>query len=289
MQQKEGMRVAETERNAAPAVAVTMRQEKDAPVRETGPALMSTRRLNAWFGQARVIRNVTIDFADRAVTAVIGPSGCGKSTLLRCLNRMHETVPGTVVEGEVLLAGENVYKGGLNAIAVRRHVGMVFQRPTPFPTMSIRDNVSAGLRLQMGRGPSRSETDEIVQTALERAGLWTEVRDRLNSSALGLSGGQQQRLCIARALATSPRVLLLDEPTASLDPLSTQTIEELVYELRQTIAVVIVTHNMQQAARVSDRTAFMLAGELIEVAPTTTLFTNPRDGRTEAYVTGRFG
>jgi len=283
------MTVAETERAEAPVVGVTMRSREQAPPREAGPPLISTRRLNAWFGQSRVIRNVTVDFADRAVTAVIGPSGCGKSTLLRCLNRMHETVPGAIVEGDILLGNENIYKSGLNAIAVRRHIGMVFQRPTPFPTMSIRDNVAAGLRIEIGRGPSRQKTDEIVHAALERAGLWGEVKDRLNESALGLSGGQQQRLCIARALATSPRIILLDEPTASLDPLSTQTIEELVYELRQTIAVVIVTHNMQQAARVSDRTAFMLNGELLEVAPTTTLFTAPRDSRTEAYVTGRFG
>ena len=283
------MTVAETERIAVPSVAVNVRTDEKSPAPDAGPPLISTRRLNAWFGQARVIRNVTIDFADRAVTAVIGPSGCGKSTLLRCLNRMHETVPGAIIEGEVLLGGVSTYNADLNAIAVRRHIGMVFQRPTPFPTMSIRDNVAAGLRIQVGRGPSRKETDEIVAAALERAGLWNEVKDRLRESALGLSGGQQQRLCIARALATSPRVILLDEPTASLDPLSTQTIEELVYELRKSIAVVIVTHNMQQAARVSDRTAFMLTGELIEFAPTNALFTTPRDSRTEAYVTGRFG
>lgn len=265
-----------------PAVPERMPTEEKSPI-------ISARRLNAWFGRARVIRNVSLDFEDRSVTAIIGPSGCGKSTLLRCLNRMHETVPGAIVEGDVILRDTNIYKGGLNAISVRRHIGMVFQRPTPFPTMSIRDNVAAGLRIRMGQSPSKKETDEIVQAALERAGLWGEVKNRLRDSALGLSGGQQQRLCIARALATEPRVILLDEPTASLDPLSTQTIEELVYELRQTIAVVIVTHNMQQAARVSDRTAFMLAGELIEVAPTQRLFTNPRDSRTEAYVTGRFG
>jgi phosphate transport system ATP-binding protein len=258
------------------------------PAAET-EALLRARRLNAWFGGNRVLRNVTLDFPDRSVTAVIGPSGCGKSTMLRCLNRMHETVPGATVEGDVVLAGTSIYKGGLNAIAVRRHIGMVFQRPTPFPTMSIRDNVAAGLRIRIGSSPPKKEMDEIVQVALERAGLWNEVKDRLRESATGLSGGQQQRLCIARALATRPGVILLDEPTASLDPLSTQTIEELVHELKQTVAVVIVTHNMQQAARVSDRTAFMLAGEMIESAPTSTLFTNPRDSRTEDYVTGRFG
>src|SRR5689334_7996966 len=207
--------------------------------------LLKAHRLNAWFGKNRVLRNVSLDFNDRSVVAVIGPSGCGKSTMLRCLNRMHETVPGAIVEGDVFLGGTSIYKGDLNAIAVRRHIGMVFQRPTPFPTMSIRDNVAAGLRIQIGRSPSKHETDEIVQSALERAGLWDEVKDRLKDNATALSGGQQQRLCIARALATKPRVILLDEPTASLDPLSTQTIEELVHELKASICVVIVTHNMQ--------------------------------------------
>jgi phosphate transport system ATP-binding protein len=189
----------------------------------------------------------------------------------------------------VLLDGRDIYDRGTSAIAIRRHIGMVFQRPTPFPTMSIRDNVAAGLKVMGGRKPSRAETDEIVERALRQAALWDEVKDRLRESAVGISGGQQQRLCIARALATSPEVLLLDEPTASLDPISTQKVEELVYTLREQVTVVIVTHNMQQAARVSDRTAFMLAGELVEVAPSTTLFTNPSDARTEAYITGRFG
>jgi phosphate transport system ATP-binding protein len=248
-----------------------------------------TRRLNAFFGDHRAVRNVSLEVADKTVTAIIGPSGCGKSTLLRCLNRMHETTPGGEIEGDVLLDGVSIYKGNPNAIVVRRKIGMVFQRPTPFPTMSIRDNVSAGLRLDLRSRPSRRETDEIVESALHRAGLWEEVKDRLKESAMALSGGQQQRLCIARALATKPEVLLLDEPTASLDPISTQTIEELVYDLRDSIAVVIVTHNMQQAARVSDRTAFMLGGELVEFDLTNTIFTRPRDSRTEAYVTGRFG
>ncbi len=258
------------------------------PARAPEPFL-STQRLNAYFGELRAVRNVTADFPDCKVTAVIGPSGCGKSTLLRCLNRMHETVPTAGVEGDVTLDGTSIYKSELSAIAVRRQIGMVFQRPTPFPTMSIRDNVVAGLRILGRDGPSRADADAIVEDALRRAGLWTEAKDRLRESAVALSGGQQQRLCIARALATRPRVLLLDEPTASLDPLSTQTIEELVYELRKAICVVIVTHNMQQAARVSDRTAFMLSGELVELAPTNSLFTTPRDSRTEAYVTGRFG
>jgi phosphate transport system ATP-binding protein len=202
---------------------------------------------------------------------------------------MHETVPRARVEGEVLLDGLDIYTRGVNAIEVRRHIGMVFQRPTPFPTMSIRDNVASGLRVLGRSRPSRRDEDKVVEEALLQAALWDEVKDRLRDSATNLSGGQQQRLCIARALATRPKVLLLDEPTASLDPLSTQKVEELVYGLRQTVTVVIVTHNMQQAARVSDRTAFMLLGDLVEVAPTRALFTNPRDERTEAYITGRFG
>jgi phosphate transport system ATP-binding protein len=244
--------------------------------------------LNAYFGTSCAVRDVTVDFPDRFVTAIIGPSGCGKSTLLRCLNRMHETLPLAKVDGRVMLDGQDIYGRAVNVTAVRQHVGMVFQRPTPFPTMSIRDNVAAALLTSTPR-PSRARTDEIVERALRRTALWDEVKDRLRDSAVGLSGGQQQRLCIARALAIEPEVLLLDEPTASLDPISTQKVEELVYELRRDMTVVIVTHNMQQAARVSDRTAFMLAGELVEVAPTTTLFTTPRDPRTEAYITGRFG
>ncbi len=252
-------------------------------------ARLTTQSLDAFFGQAHVVRDVSLDFLERNVTAIIGPSGCGKSTLLRCLNRMHETVPTARVTGRVLFEGHDIYTRGINPAALRRHIGMVFQRPTPFPTMSIRDNVAAGLRVLPGGGPPRSDVDAIVERALHRAALWDEVKDRLRQSALAISGGQQQRLCIARALATDPDVLLLDEPTASLDPISTQRVEELVYELRTEITVVIVTHNMQQAARVSDRTVFMLAGEIIEVAPTSQLFTIPTDKRTEAYITGRFG
>jgi phosphate transport system ATP-binding protein len=235
------------------------------------------------------VRDVDLDFPENQVTAIIGPSGCGKSTLLRCLNRMHETIPLARVEGEVLLHGRNIYASGVDPIALRRHVGMVFQRPTPFPTMSIRDNVAAGLRVQPGERLDRRAVDQVVERALRQAALWEEVKDRLKSSATAISGGQQQRLCIARALATAPHVLLLDEPTASLDPLSTQKVEELVYELRRSMTVVIVTHNMQQAARVSDRTAFMLSGELVEAAATRSVFTTPSDARTEAYITGRFG
>ena len=251
---------------------------------------LESRDLDAYFGASRVVRDVSLKFYERQVTAIIGPSGCGKSTLLRCLNRMHETVPGARVEGEVIFDGRDTYASSVSPIELRRHIGMVFQRPTPFPTMSIRDNVAAGLKtLPRGRRPSRKDTDQIVERALRQAALWDEVSDRLTASATALSGGQQQRLCIARALATSPKVLLLDEPTASLDPISVQRVEELVYELREQVTVVIVTHNMQQAARISDRTAFMLAGELVEVRDTNTMFTAPQDSRTEAYITGRFG
>ena len=234
------------------------------------------------------MHGVSLEIPEYQVTAIIGPSGCGKSTFLRCLNRMHETVPTARVRGRVILGTQDIYAPGVSAIAVRKRVGMVFQRPTPFPTMSIRDNVAAGLRV-MGERRSRAETDDIVERALVRAALWDETRDRLGSSAVALSGGQQQRLCIARALATDPEVLLLDEPTASLDPGSTQRIEELVHELRGSVTIVIVTHNLQQAARISERTAFFLAGELVEHAPTEALFTTPADERTEAYITGRFG
>jgi phosphate transport system ATP-binding protein len=246
--------------------------------------------LDAYYGATRVVRDITLGVNTGQVTAMIGPSGCGKSTLLRCLNRMHETLPNARVEGEVRLEGIDIYAPNVSAIGVRRHIGMVFQRPTPFPTMSIRDNVAAGLKtLPRSERPNKSETNDIVERALRRTALWDEVKDRLSASAVALSGGQQQRLCIARALATSPKVVLLDEPTASLDPISTQRVEELVYELRSEVTVIIVTHNMQQAARISDHTLFMLAGDMVEYAPTSQMFTAPKDSRTEAYITGRFG
>ena len=278
-----GGRLPEVARVVVPA------KEPGVNVAEPVPVALAVRQLDAYFGAHQAVRGASIDFLQHRVTAIIGPSGCGKSTLLRCLNRMHETVPGGRVEGEVLLDGADIYARGVNAIEVRRRIGMVFQRPTPFPTLSLRDNVAAGLRALGGHRPRRRAVDEIVEESLRRAGLWEEVKDRLRGSATQLSGGQQQRLCIARALATKPDVLLLDEPTASLDPISSQRVEELVYELRETVTVVIVTHNMQQAARVSDRTAFMLLGDLVECADTRTLFTAPRDPRTEAYITGRFG
>ncbi|MEO6878330.1 MAG: phosphate ABC transporter ATP-binding protein PstB [Gemmatimonadaceae bacterium] len=251
---------------------------------------LAVESLDAYFGASRIVRGVSFGVETGQVTAIIGPSGCGKSTLLRCVNRMHETIPGARVEGEVRLDGHDIYEAAVSAVGVRRHIGMVFQRPTPFPTMSIRDNVAAGLKtLPRNKRPDKRATDVIVERTLRRTALWDEVKDRLHGSAVALSGGQQQRLCIARALATSPKVLLLDEPTASLDPISTQRIEELVYELRAEVTIIIVTHNMQQAARISDRTAFMLAGELVEFAATNSIFTTPGDPRTEAYVTGRFG
>ncbi|MEA2763538.1 MAG: phosphate transport system ATP-binding protein [Gemmatimonadaceae bacterium] len=272
-------------RVVAPRAAAAEARESAAPEK---PCII-TSHLSAFFGNAPAIKDISMVVPQQAVTAIIGPSGCGKSTLLRCINRMHETAPNTRVDGQVEILGSAIYGEGTSPTAVRRHVGMVFQRPTPFPTMSVRTNVAAGLRADPKSRLAQKNVNEIVEEALHRAGLWEEVKDRLNESAMTLSGGQQQRLCIARALATHPRVILLDEPTASLDPLSTQKVEELVYELRQSVTVVIVTHNMQQAARVSDRTAFLLAGELIELAPTNALFTAPKDPRTEAYITGRFG
>ena len=249
------------------------------------------RGLSAWYGKKLAIRDVTLDIPDEQVTAIIGPSGCGKSTLIRCLNRMHEVAPGAHAEGQVQIHGLNVYDPGVDPVALRRVVGMVFQRPNPFPTMSVLDNVLAGLRLSSrGRGNLR----EIAEHSLQRAALWDEVKDKLHEPGASLSGGQQQRLCIARALAVEPDVLLMDEPCSALDPIATLRIEELIRALREELTMVIVTHNMQQAARVSDQTAFMLAGEeqvgeLVEVGPTNDIFTNPCDKRTEDYITGRFG
>lgn len=242
-------------------------------------------KLSAWFRMVRAVRDVTIQVPANTVLAVIGPSGCGKSTFIRCLNRMHELVPGARVEGKVLLEGQNLYAGDIDPVQLRRRVGMVFQRPNPFPTMSVFDNVAAGLKLN-GIGGNH---DEVVQRCLEQAALWNEVKDRLRTSALSLSGGQQQRLCIARALAVQPEVLLMDEPASALDPIATAKIEELIHQLKRDYTIVIVTHNMQQAARVSDHTAFFYMGELVEHGTTEQIFTNPREDRTEDYVTGKFG
>jgi phosphate transport system ATP-binding protein len=243
--------------------------------------------LQAWYGEVRAVKGVDLEFAPGRTTAIIGPSGCGKSTLVRCINRMHEEIPGARVEGQVLLGGTALYREEVDVVAVRRAIGMVFQRPNPFPSMSVFDNVAAGLRLAGRAG--RLELSGAVHEALRAAGLWAEVKHRLDRPATALSGGQQQRLCIARALAVRPHVLLMDEPASALDPVATLRIEELIEELKELVTIVIVTHNMQQAARVADTTAFMLDGELVEVGPTERMFTNPRDERTEQYVSGKFG
>jgi phosphate transport system ATP-binding protein len=247
---------------------------------------IAIRDFSFWYGAKRALSDITLDVAPRSITAFIGPSGCGKSTLLRSINRLNALIPGVRHEGAILLDGEDVYGTAIEPVTLRQRVGMVFQRWNPFPR-SIYDNVAFGPRINgIAR---RAELDEIVEGSLRRAALWDEVRDRLRDSALGLSGGQQQRLCVARALANEPEVLLLDEPASALDPGATQRIEELLYELKRELTIVIVTHNMQQAARLSDTTAFFFLGELVEAGPTDHLFTSPREPRTEAYITGRFG
>jgi phosphate transport system ATP-binding protein len=250
--------------------------------------------LNVYYGKFKAVEDVSLTIEPRTVTAFIGPSGCGKSTFLRTLNRMHEVIPGARVEGEVLIDGNNLYGPGVDPVLVRRQVGMVFQRPNPFPTMSIRDNVLAGVKLN-NRRMSKSDSDDLVESALKGANLWNEVKDRLALPGSGLSGGQQQRLCIARAIAVQPEVVLMDEPCSALDPISTLAIEDLIEELKQEYTIVIVTHNMQQASRVSDRTAFFniagtgKPGKLIEYDDTTTMFSNPSVQATEDYVSGKFG
>jgi phosphate transport system ATP-binding protein len=242
--------------------------------------------LNAYYGEQQAVKNLNLNFAANQVTAIIGPSGCGKSTMVRCINRMHEEIPGARVNGSVSLDDFDLYGPGVDVVAVRRAIGMVFQRPNPFPTMSIYDNVASGPRLS---GNTRGPMSERVEQALRGAGLWEEVKDRLGEPGIGLSGGQQQRLCIARALAVDPEVILMDEPCSALDPVATLRVEELLAELKRRVTIVLVTHNMQQAARVADTTAFMLTGELVEVGPTDRMFTTPSDPRTEDYVTGKFG
>jgi phosphate transport system ATP-binding protein len=252
-----------------------------------GPAKFSVAELEAWFGKLQVLRGITIAIPENKVTAIIGPSGCGKSTFIRCLNRMHELVPGARAEGKVELDGDDVYARTVDPVLLRRRVGMVFQKPNPFPMMTIRDNVLAGLKLTGSL--ARGRAAEIVETSLKRAALWDEVADRLDKPGAGLSGGQQQRLCIARALAVEPQVLLMDEPCSALDPIATARIEDLIHTLADQYTIVIVTHNMQQATRVSDMTAFFLTGELVEYARTDDLFTKPRNPKTEDYITGKFG
>jgi phosphate transport system ATP-binding protein len=248
---------------------------------------ISVAGLNAWFGENHVLRNISLRVPANGVTAVIGPSGCGKSTFIRCINRMHEVVPGARAEGQILLNGENLYGPGVDPVLIRRRIGMVFQKPNPFPTMSVWDNVAAGLRL--GGVRDRAVLADSVGRALRHAALWDEVKDDLDKSGMSLSGGQQQRLCIGRALAVQPEVLLMDEPCSALDPIATAKIEELILDLKKELTIVIVTHNMQQAARVSEWAGFFLMGELVEVGVTKELFTTPHDKRTEDYITGRFG
>lgn len=249
---------------------------------------IDVNHLNIFYGDFLAVEDVNINIEANKVTAFIGPSGCGKSTVLRTLDRMHEIIPGAHCEGEVLLEGKNLYDKDVDPVAVRRDVGMVFQRPNPFPTMSIRENVLAGVKLN-NRKISKSDADDLVEWALRGANLWNEVKDRLDNPGIGLSGGQQQRLCIARALAVEPKVLLMDEPTSALDPISTSKIEDLATQLREQYTIVIVTHNMQQAVRISDTTAFFLLGELVEYGQTEQMFSQPQDKRTEDYITGRFG
>lgn len=253
----------------------------------TATLAVEARDFSFWYGANQALRNITLQVPEKRVTALIGPSGCGKSTFLRSINRMNDLIPGIRHSGDIFLRGESVYRPDQDVVRLRKRVGMVFQKSNPFPK-SIYENVAYGARVN-AIARSRAELDEVVERSLQRAALWDEVRDRLDSSALGLSGGQQQRLCIARALAVRPEVLLMDEPASALDPIATQKIEELIYELKDEYTIVIVTHNMQQAARVSDLTAFFYIGSLVEVGRTNEMFTNPREERTEAYITGRFG
>jgi phosphate transport system ATP-binding protein len=282
--------LAEPSQAPSPASPSSKPQTSPPPATPVVPAKpgLSVRldKLRAFYGSSEQVKGIDLEFRANEVTAIIGPSGCGKSTMVRCINRMHEEIPGARAEGRVLLDDLDIYDSSVDVVAVRRAIGMVFQKPNPFPTMSIFDNVASGLRLS-SRG--RGDLHKKVEAALRSAGLWDEVSGRLQEPGAGLSGGQQQRLCIARSLAVDPEVILMDEPCSALDPIATLKIEELIAELKQRVTIVIVTHNMQQAARVADRTAFMLSGQLVEVGPTQEIFTTPSDPRTEEYVTGKFG
>jgi phosphate transport system ATP-binding protein len=261
--------------------------KKDTAETSSPNVKMQTISLNAWFGAKQALKDINVSFETNAVTAIIGPSGCGKSTLIRCLNRMHELVPGSRFSGQVLLDGEDIYAPDVDPVMIRRRVGMVFQKPNPFPTMSIYDNVAAGLKLTGAK--KGMDLDKVVRWSLEQATLWDEVKDDLKKAGTSISGGQQQRLCIARAIALQPEVILMDEPCSALDPIATAKIEELIVSLKQDYTVVIVTHNMQQAARVSDFTAFMYLGQLVEYGNTEIIFENPKNDLTEKYITGKFG
>jgi phosphate transport system ATP-binding protein len=281
--------VAASRATAKSAQAVGQSSNSTQEVKRVGAGLQA-QNVHAWFSNKHVLEDVSLDFDFGTVTALIGPSGCGKSTFIRILNRMHEFIPGAAMAGEVLLEGKDIYRSGVDVTKIRLGIGMVFQKPNPFPSMTIKENVLSGLKLAQLKVGNQ---DELLEDCLVRAGLWSEVKDRLNEYGGALSGGQQQRLCIARSLAVKPEVLLMDEPCSALDPGSTLRIEETIRELSTSMTIVIVTHNMQQAARVSDQTAFFLSdggpGRMIEVASTSDIFSNPRDKRTEDYVTGRFG
>jgi phosphate transport system ATP-binding protein len=248
---------------------------------------LTIRNLFAWFGIKQVLKNINLDIKSHIATAIIGPSGCGKTTLIRCINRMHEMIPDARAKGSVNLDGVDIYDKAVDPVTIKRRIGMVFQKPNPFPTMSIYDNVAAGLKLNGIR--DKKLIDDIVRESLESAALWEEVKSELNKPGIGLSGGQQQRLCIARALAMQPEILLMDEPTSALDPIASSKIEELIHSLKKDLTIITVTHNMQQAARVSDYTAFMYLGELVEYGPTKQIFENPRNELTERYISGKFG
>ncbi len=262
-------------------------QSGSVPVVTAQKSIVEIQGLNAWYGTQQILSGVNIQFATNRVTAIIGPSGCGKSTLVRCINRLHELVPNAKLTGSIMLDGLDIYGPRIDPVDVRRRIGMVFQKPNPFPNMSIRDNVVAGLKLAGVRDKRR--LDEVAKTALQKAFLWEEVKDKLENSGASISGGQQQRLCIARALAVEPEVILMDEPCSALDPTATAKIEELISTLKANYTVIIVTHNMQQASRVADYTAFMYLGKLIEFDETATMFENPREALTERYITGKFG
>jgi phosphate transport system ATP-binding protein len=261
-------------------------RERKPPEGQAAGRRVTLRGLKAYYGESEAIKGVDLDYEPNRVTAMIGPSGCGKSTMVRCINRMHEEIPKARAEGEVKLDDLDIYAEGVDVVAVRRAIGMVFQKPNPFPTMSIFDNVASGVRLS---GTKTNDMKQVVERSLRGAGLWDEVKDRLSEPGIGLSGGQQQRLCIARTIAVEPEVIIMDEPCSALDPVATLKIEELISELKQRYTIILVTHNMQQAGRVADTTAFMLTGELVEVDETEKIFTNPGDDRTEQYVTGKFG
>jgi phosphate transport system ATP-binding protein len=268
-------------------ISESVEVERPTEAKNIRPVKLSIRNFDAWYGAKRALKGINLDIIEKSITAFIGPSGCGKTTLIRCLNRMHEMTPGASAKGQAILDGMNMYDAKIDPVTIKRRIGMVFQKPNPFPTMSIYDNVAAGLKLNGIK--DKKLIDDIVRESLEGAALWEEVKNELNKPGMGLSGGQQQRLCIARALAMQPEILLMDEPTSALDPIASSKIEELVHGMKKDLTVVIVTHNMQQAARVSDYTAFMYLGELIEYGDTKQIFENPRMELTERYISGKFG